>query len=221
MTPMMTRATTTTSTSTITSAHSGSTWVFSGPLSTKNKTELISGVLGPFITGTKTILVGWITKHFEKFPHLKEDPWFIFLFECAPRGQKWAAPVHDATGLEPPTQQHHLKSPPFENFMQITQFPVVSSSHIQLPFHLFPLVTSIPFLWSLLITLLDIVLCLKFKCLSYFKLQCDTLPIFKLSACQTLKFQGDTPVTRVLHISVFSPLLSHSPTASIYYLKIL
>jgi hypothetical protein len=76
-------------------------------------------------------------EHFEKFPRLKEDPRFISLFERAPRGRKRAAPVHDATGLEPepPTQRRRLESPLIENF---TQFPVASSSHIQLPFHPVP-----------------------------------------------------------------------------------
>ncbi|KAF8817133.1 hypothetical protein BYT27DRAFT_7075486, partial [Phlegmacium glaucopus] len=61
---------------------------FSGPLSTKNKTDLedISDALGLSLTGTKAILVARITEHFEKFPHLKEDARFCSLFERAPRG---------------------------------------------------------------------------------------------------------------------------------------
>jgi hypothetical protein len=69
-------------------ATQGSTRVFSGPLSTKNKTDLedISDALGLSITGTKPILVERITEHFKKFPRLKEDPRFLSLFERAPRG---------------------------------------------------------------------------------------------------------------------------------------
>ena len=95
----------------------------------------ISNALGLSITGTKPILVERITENFKKFPHLKEDPQFLSLFKCAPRGQKQAAPVQDATGLEPPTQQQHVDSEslPYEN-----QIPVASSSHIQLPFQPVP-----------------------------------------------------------------------------------
>jgi phage gp16-like protein len=122
-------------------ATQGSTRVFSGPLSTKNKTDLedISDALGLSITGTKPILIERITEHFKKFPRLKEDPRFLSLFERAPRGRKRAAPVHDATGLEPPTQRQRLGSPPIYNFAQISQFQVPvasSSSHTQLPFQL-------------------------------------------------------------------------------------
>ena len=131
-------------------ATQGSTRVFSGPLSTKNKTDLedISDALGLSITGTKAVLISRIAEHFQKFPRLKEDPRFLSLFERAPRGRKRAVPVHDsdATGPEPPTQRQRLEPgpPPIENFTQTTQFPqavqvqVASSSRIQLPFQPIP-----------------------------------------------------------------------------------
>jgi hypothetical protein len=111
-------------------ATQGSTRVFSGPLSTKNKTDLedILDALSLSMTGTKAILIGRITEHFNNFPRLKEDPRFISLFERAPRGRKRAV-VYDATGIEPPTQRCRLDSPLIEN--QAPQFPVASSSHIQ------------------------------------------------------------------------------------------
>ena len=79
-------------------ATQGSTRIFLGPLSTKNKTDLedISDVLGLSLTGTKAILIGWITEHFNEFPHLKEDARFSSLrIEREPRGRKWAAQDQD------------------------------------------------------------------------------------------------------------------------------
>ena len=79
------------------------------------------------------------TKHFTNFPCLKEGPWFFPLFERAPRGWKQAMPDHDAKGLEHPTQwprRFDSETLPIENFTQITQleYPIASSSRIQLPF---------------------------------------------------------------------------------------
>ena len=93
-------------------------------------------------TTWKAILIGRITEHFTNFPRLKEDPWFLPLFKRAPRGQKRAMPDRDATGLEPPTQRpcFDLETLPIENFTQIMQleYPIASSSRIQLPFQPVP-----------------------------------------------------------------------------------
>ena len=108
--------------------------------------QIRNGGMGLSITGTKAIqvqvLIGQITEHFTNFPRLKEDPWFLPLFEHAPRGRKRAMPDRDATGLEPPTQRPCFDSEtlPIEIFTQITQleYPIASSSRIQLPFQPVP-----------------------------------------------------------------------------------
>ena len=61
----------------------GSTRVFTGSLSSKNKTELedVSDALGLDISGTKAVLVTRITGYFNEHPRFKEDPCYSGLFE--------------------------------------------------------------------------------------------------------------------------------------------
>ena len=208
-------------------ATQGSTQVFSGPLSTKNKTDLedISNTLGLSITGTKPILVERITKHFKKFPHLKEDPWFLSLFERAPRGWKQAVPVQDATGLKPPTQRQCVDSEslPYEN-----QIFVASSSCIQLPFqpvpssyfNTFSVESSYYHTWYYI--------SIEFKYYSFFLFQA-AFPV-ELHAVANIKIIGmpDLEIFTVTHLwqdfaylCFLASVFGHGPTASINCLKFL
>jgi hypothetical protein len=74
----------------------GSTRVFTGSLSSKNKTELedIGDALALDISGTKPILVARINEYFDQHPRFKEDPRYSGLFERS-RGCKRPAPVDE------------------------------------------------------------------------------------------------------------------------------
>ena len=74
----------------------GSTRVFIGSLSSKNKTELedIGDALALDISGTKSILVARINEYFDEHPRFKEDPRFSGIFERS-RGRKRPAPVDE------------------------------------------------------------------------------------------------------------------------------
>ena len=84
----------------------GSTRVFTGSLSSKNKTELedVGDALGLDISGTKAVLVARITGHFNEHPRFKEDPRFSGLFDRS-RGRKRAAPENQPDGLLPQDQE--------------------------------------------------------------------------------------------------------------------
>jgi len=73
----------------------GSTRIFTGSLSSKNKTELedITDALRLDISGTKPVpVVTRISTYFNEHPHFKEDPRYSGLFEHS-RGCKRPAPV--------------------------------------------------------------------------------------------------------------------------------
>ena len=136
----------------------GSTRVFTGSLSSKNKTELedVGDALGLDISGTKAVLVTRITKHFNEHPRFKEDPRYSGLFERS-RGRKRPAPVdseNQLDGLLPQDQENsehiaqrrRLHPPPapmhaITNTVHQGSFPVTSLHDPQAP-HFQPMASS-------------------------------------------------------------------------------
>ena len=136
----------------------GSTRVFTGSLSSKNKTELedIGDALGLDISGTKAVLVARITGYFNEHPRFKEDPRYSGLFERS-RGRKRPALVdenqldgllpQDQANPEHIAQRRRLHPPPVNapmgtitNTVLSGSFPAVNSLHI--PPHFQPMASS-------------------------------------------------------------------------------
>lgn len=136
----------------------GSTRVFTGSLSSKNKTELedVSDALGLDISGTKAVLVTRITGYFNEHPRFKEDPRYSGLFERS-RGRKRPAPIdseNQVDGQDQATSEHHdiaqrrRLHPPqapapmhtITNTVHQGSFPAVTPLHV--PPHFQPMASS-------------------------------------------------------------------------------
>lgn len=103
----------------------GSAMVFSGSLSSKNKTDLedLASALSLSIEGTKAVLVSRITTYFDDHPRFKEDDRYSGLFERT-RGRKRNAP-HDEN-INPQfesqsAQRRRLSTDPLANCSVLNQ----------------------------------------------------------------------------------------------------
>ncbi|KAG6834808.1 hypothetical protein H0H93_007268 [Arthromyces matolae] len=119
----------------------GATMVFSGSLSSKNKTQLgdLAAALG-FETQlddkrTKAQFLEQITKKFEAEPELKDDPRFVGMFK---RGSKRPAAEPDPDSLRTPLQRRRLdinedSGPSQQQFSHTTQSSYSHLRHSPIP----------------------------------------------------------------------------------------
>jgi hypothetical protein len=115
-------------------ATQGSSRIFSGSLSSKNKTELedVADALSLSLEGTKVTLIARISAYFDEHPRFKEDQRFSGLFERS-RGRKRAPHDENAiAGLGPdsqcPAQRRRISpQPSLQPITNVSPYPMIPS----------------------------------------------------------------------------------------------